>query len=85
MFHLAVVTPEQAIFEDDVYAVIAPGKEGFFEILMNHAPIIAALKTGNVVITTKDKTKISYRISGGFLEMSKNQCVLLADSLANNP
>lgn len=82
MYHLTVVTPEKVVFEDEVTAVIAPGSTGSFEILTNHAPIMAALKHGEVVMTTKDNQKVVYVISGGFLEMSRNQCILLADSVS---
>jgi F-type H+-transporting ATPase subunit epsilon len=81
MYHLAVVTPEKVIFEDEVKALIAPGKEGSFEILTNHASMMTLLKQGDVVITTKDHQKVVYAISGGFLQVSRNQCTLLADSI----
>lgn len=79
-YYCAVVTPESVVFEDEVKAVIAPGSVGSFEVLANHAPIMASLKEGRVVVTTKDSQKMTFLISGGFLQMSHNQCLLLADT-----
>ena len=33
LFHLAILTPEQGVYEDDVEYVEAPGAEGYFGVL----------------------------------------------------
>ena len=47
---LEIITPEQKIFEGDADAVQFPGKEGMFQVLDNHAPIISTLVEGTVKI-----------------------------------
>lgn len=47
---LEVITPEKTIFEGDVDAVSFPGIEGSFQVLKNHAPIIAALSKGKIKV-----------------------------------
>ena len=71
--HLDILTPERKIFNGDVYGVMLPGVEGYFELLDNHAPIVAALGKGQLKIL-KD-----YNIEGGFVEMNTNKTVVLIE------
>ncbi len=48
--YLEIITPEKQIFQGDVSAVQLPGADGLFQILNNHAPIIATLTKGDVKI-----------------------------------
>ena len=52
--HLDILTPERKIFNGDIMGVILPGVAGYFELLDNHAPIVAALGKGQLKIL-KDK------------------------------
>lgn len=45
-----VITPESKIFTGEAQAVQLPGLDGLFQVLNNHAPIISALKSGQVKI-----------------------------------
>jgi F-type H+-transporting ATPase subunit epsilon len=76
-FKLAIITPDSTLFDAEVIAVILPGTEGSFEILSNHAPIVAMVKSGNVEITDTNKEKIHVAVPGGFFEFQKNVGVLL--------
>ena len=53
---LEILTPEQKIFSGDVYGVQLPGIAGLFEVLDRHAPLVSALKDGNLKIL-KDKSQ----------------------------
>jgi F-type H+-transporting ATPase subunit epsilon len=76
---LDILTPEKKIFSGKVYGVYLPGTEGSFEILENHAPIIASLGKGKMKIL-KDKTTTEvYEITGGFVEMLNNQASVLIE------
>ena len=48
--YLEIVTPEAVVFRAQVDAVRAPGHDGEFQMLNNHAPIVATLKEGEVKI-----------------------------------
>lgn len=78
-YKVSIVTPNGKMFEDDVTALIAPGSEGFFGVLANHAPMVTALKQGVVQITQESK-KIFFSITSGVLEVDqKNEVMLLCD------
>lgn len=81
MYHLFVATPEKVIFDDKANYLKAPGGEGYFEILPNHAPFISTLKNGKVEFIDKEHKKWSLEISGGLFEVHHNEASLLADSV----
>src|SRR5210317_1217004 len=80
MFKLSIVTPEKIFFEDEVNSLIVPGSEGYLGVLSNHAPLITALKSGEIDIKDKDNNDLILAVTGGFLEVSNNQASLLCDA-----
>lgn len=77
---LEILTPERKVYSGEVYGVQLPGVEGSFEILQNHAAMVAALGKGKMKIL-KDKTNTeTYNISGGFVETLNNRTVVLLES-----
>lgn len=77
---LDILTPEQNIYSGNVYGVQLPGTEGSFEILENHAPIIATLGKGKMKIIKDKNTTELYEISGGFVEVLNNKASVLIES-----
>lgn len=80
LFRLLIATPEKVIFQGNILSLYAPGKDGYFEILVNHAAFMAALHSGKVIVTQADKSKIAWAITGGLFEIDKNKASLLADA-----
>ncbi len=78
MLNLKIVSPEKIEFEGDVERVIVPGTVGSFEILLNHAPIISSLETGDVVYVTAEGKK-TVRINAGFVSAQHNQVNLCVE------
>ncbi len=77
---LDILTPDRKVFEGDVYGVILPGISGSFELLDNHAPIVAALGKGALkVLKSKTNETESYIVDGGFVEMSNNKAIVLLE------
>jgi F-type H+-transporting ATPase subunit epsilon len=48
--HLEVVSPEAVLFSSEVDSISVPGKNGEFQMLRNHAPIVSTLQKGTVKI-----------------------------------
>lgn len=77
---LEIITPDQQIFAGEVKLVQVPGSKGSFEILKNHAPIISTLDPGRIkIIDESDKTSF-FEISGGVIEVKKNNIIVLAET-----
>jgi F-type H+-transporting ATPase subunit epsilon len=78
--NLEILTPEKKVFEGEVTAASFPGADGSFQVLNNHAPLVSLLKDGVVEYKTKEKTE-RVAITGGVVEVLKNQVILLADGV----
>ena len=74
-----VVDSEKLIFSGDVEYFVAPGSEGELGVFPNHIPIIVKLKPGVLRLRNIDSTELILAISGGFLEVSLNAAIVLAD------
>ena len=58
--NLTILSPEKEIFSGDVKSVKVPGSAGQFEMLDNHAPIVASLAKGEIrVLTDKGEFSVS--------------------------
>jgi F-type H+-transporting ATPase subunit epsilon len=78
---LEILTPVKKLFSDTVYGVQLPGIDGSFEVLERHAPLVSALKAGNLkVLKDKGMRNISnYTIQSGFVEVLNNKVTVLVE------
>lgn len=74
--YLEIITPEKKIFQGEVDAVQLPGTDGLFQILKNHAPIIATLAEGNVKINLADNHKTLDHLSGEIIPDTSDDKVI---------
>ncbi|MGI9192175.1 MAG: ATP synthase F1 subunit epsilon [Chitinophagaceae bacterium] len=81
---LDILTPEKKIYDGDVLGVILPGVQGYFELLDNHAPIVAALGKGQLKILKDKSAQEVYTIDGGFVEMNNNKTIVLLEGARKN-
>ncbi len=79
-FPLEILTLQQSFLREDARFVIAPGREGVFEILPNHAQYAFALKPGPLRIRTPDGTDHYVAIGTGFLVVQKERTTVLTRS-----
>ncbi|GAC1429974.1 MAG: F0F1 ATP synthase subunit epsilon [Ktedonobacteraceae bacterium] len=77
--HVEVVTAERELYSGEATLVSAPGSEGRLGILPRHAAMLALLKEGELRIELNDAEEPIF-VSGGFLEVSENRVIILADT-----
>ncbi len=76
---LEVVTPTGPVVSQEVDIVTAPGSDGEFGVLANHAPFLSTIKTG--LLTYKQGNTVQVlMVSGGFCEVSNNKITFLVES-----
>ena len=75
-----IVSPAGRVCSGETQGVKAPGVEGSFEVLKNHAPMIAAIEVGPLVLKDNTGTSITFATSGGFLEVADNAVTVLAQT-----
>jgi F-type H+-transporting ATPase subunit epsilon len=74
---LEFVTPERAIVHENVDAVQLPGEEGYFGVLPGHAPLLAALRTGEMWYRKGTEKRYAF-LDGGFAEVLPDRVSILA-------
>ncbi len=75
---LKVLSADKTIFSGNVTRVRFPGIDGSFTVLNNHAPMVAHLKKGNLIISTEHATgKEKIEINGGIVRILKNEILVL--------
>lgn len=79
-FELEIITPSKIVFKEAATSLSAPGVEGNFQILYDHAPFLSALEVGEIKVKDKSGNDTHYATSGGFVEVNNNHVVVLADS-----
>jgi len=73
-----IVTPDKEIFSGTASLVQLPGLDGLFEILENHAALVAALSKGKIKLISENET-LFFEINGGVVEVLKNKVQVLAE------
>ena len=77
---LEITSPDKQIFSGDAVLVQLPGSDGLFEILHNHAPMIAALGQGKIKVQDENGKLQFFEIRGGVCEVLENKITVLAES-----
>jgi len=76
--NIEIVTPDATIYTGEVKLAQLPGLDGSFEVLNNHAPLIAALKKGKIKIYDNLNETLFFEINGGVVEVVNNKILVLA-------
>ncbi len=80
--HLEIITPDKTVFSGRVKSVTVPGTKGPFTILINHAPIISTLETGELVLRTTTGDDMLFIINGGMIEAKQNKIMVLSEKVS---
>ena len=76
---LEIISPEETLYSGEVKSIVFPGQEGSFGVLENHAPMIAALQSGDVNFVTTNGKEEKIAVKGGVVEILKNKVLVLAE------
>lgn len=78
-FLLEIVTPKGVVYSREVEHVRIPGSDGYFGVLVNHTPVMAALAIGEIQVTVDHDLK-RFATSGGYAEVLASRVILLAET-----
>jgi F-type H+-transporting ATPase subunit epsilon len=78
-FPFQLVSPEKLLFSGDVESVVAPGSEGQFTVLKEHAPVMTTLKPGVVQIDAGAGRIEKLFVRGGFADVNAAGFTILAE------
>lgn len=78
--HVDIVSAEGEIFSGDASMVFAPARMGEVGISPRHAPLLTALKPGEVRVQDTGGEEHFFYITGGMLEIQPHRVTVLADT-----
>lgn len=76
---IEIVSPEKELYSGEVSMAQFPGTEGSFQVLSNHAPLIATISKGSIRVRTENGTEEMVEVNGGIVEVTKNKILVLAE------
>lgn len=80
-FTLEIIAPDRVVYRGPATSLSAPGVEGNFQVLFNHAPLLALLEPGQLKVKSVDGTDTLYAVTGGVVEVRGNRVVVLAEAV----
>lgn len=78
-FHFEIVVPDRAFYSDEVQEIVVKTPGGEIGVLKGHIPMVVAVSTGYIKMKKDDRWTCAF-VSEGFLEVTAEKAVLLADS-----
>ncbi|MCQ2298572.1 MAG: hypothetical protein MJZ81_00355 [Bacteroidales bacterium] len=72
-----IISPDTTLFEGTAKLLQLPGVDGLFELLNNHAPIIAALKAGTIRMQQEEEGEKTFEIKAGVVKAQANDVLIL--------
>ncbi len=76
MINIIICSKDRQLFQGEVESVYVPAKEGEFQILSGHAPILALLDKGMIRLQLGREEK-SFPVEAGIIEAHKDRVSLL--------
>ena len=80
IIHVDIVSAEGEIFSGDASMVYAPARMGEVGIAPRHAPLLTALKPGEVRVEDPEGKEHFFYVTGGMLEIQPHLVTVLADT-----
>jgi F-type H+-transporting ATPase subunit epsilon len=77
-----IITPSNILLEQESEIVSIPGEEGYFAVLPNHAPLIANLQPGIIIITYLSQI-YKYFIYSGIVQVTVSNVNIITEFAIN--
>lgn len=81
VYRLQIVTQDGIKYDGPVEGVRAPGVLGSFGVRAGHAPMVAELTIGLLLVRDVTGAERAFACSGGILEVSRSGVVVLGDAV----
>jgi F-type H+-transporting ATPase subunit epsilon len=79
-FSLEIIAPDRVVLHGEAGSVSAPGTQGGFQVLYNHAPLLSTLRVGRITVKDTAGAATVFATSGGYLEVRDNKVVVLVET-----
>ena len=80
--HIDIVSAEGEIYAGEATMVFAPAAGGEIGIAPRHAPLLTAMKPGQVRVQTPNGEELLFWVGGGGIEVQPHKVTILADTAA---
>ena len=75
--NVRIIKPDTTLYEGPATLVQLPGTNGLFELLENHAPIIASLAAGRIRLLVDGEGEKLFDIKAGVVKGQQNEILIL--------
>lgn len=79
VYQLEILTPEKKIYDEAVVSITVSGPNGQLTVLAGHAPMVAVLAKGSIIVRTEKET-LTGETGGGLLQVGSNKAAVLVHS-----
>jgi F-type H+-transporting ATPase subunit epsilon len=78
-FPAEVLTPEGALFNEEIEMLSTKTTVGSIGILANHSPVLARLEPGELRLHRSEGEVLRFTQTGGYMQFAENRALLLLD------
>ena len=76
---IEIVSPERLVLSEVVQSVTVPGTEGYFTVMVDHAPFMTTLRPGFITVNGIGGRDEIFFVKGGFADVSPEGLTILAE------
>lgn len=80
-----VVSPDRTVLRDEAASVVAPAWDGKVGILPGHAPMIALLGQGELVVDRVGGGSETFHVAGGVMKVEDDRVTVLTEYAGDEP
>ncbi|MDD5096894.1 MAG: F0F1 ATP synthase subunit epsilon [Candidatus Omnitrophica bacterium] len=77
-FQVGIYSRDKIIYEGQAVSLVAPSASGYLGVLAHHAPLVAKLSAGKIILRqSAGSVSVIDSSPGGFMQVLQNQVTLL--------